>query len=240
MIKNVFLGETSYSLSAFIDIPWSASKRVEKSFYILDILDLNDRSIVSYRNGKNTSSSKIFGCMCCKTEPLKAELSTIGKSAFVPGDTISVGIKLHNESGRKLKSLQVVLNRTIIYNLDKDVTKKYLKVLAKWNHKFDKDPGKEFSLNDVKLEVPVKCLPSQESSYRLIQIIYDLRLFVWSTFFTTRSTTILPIKIGNVRLREQVSGDNESSSITNTSENSRPYYDIKTIDHKFLKNLIKV
>lgn len=240
-------GETNYSLTGIIDIPWSASRRVEKTFYILDVFDLNDKNIASYRNGRDTRSVKIYGLCCCKTSPLKIEFGTIGRLAFIPGDTINLHIQLTNLSGRRLKSMQAILHRTITYNLVKEkINKKFHKQLAKWDYKFESDLGEEvFRFDEGKIQVPDTCLPSQEYESRLIKIVYDLRLFVFSTFFTMRSTTILPIKIGNVALREQSSTENNNEvSSQSTPENgeqlARPYYDINTLDKAFLKKLVKV
>ena len=114
--------------------------------------------------------------------------------------------------------------------------------MAKWEHKFERDPGEHFSLEDGTIQIPENCLPSQESNTRLIQIEYELRLHVFSTFFTTRSITKLPIKIGNVPLEPL----REEQTVLSTEDISvdtrvvRPYYDIRTIDETFVRKLIKV
>lgn len=115
--------------------------------------------------------------------------------------------------------------------------------MAKWEHKFERDPGENFSLEDGAIQIPENCLPSQEFENRLIKIEYELRLHVFSGFFSTRSLTKLPIKIGNVPLdplREGESVLSHEDIVVETPVVARPYYDIKTIDETFVRKLIKV
>lgn len=206
----------------------------------MDIFDLNDEMNRFYRMPKITQSEKIYGLLCCKRPPLKIEFGTVGKTAFLPGESISFYAKLTNSSGRKLTSLRVILMRTIKYNVNKMNKKSFLKNLAKINYKFQTDPATEFTWNEGKIVVPEYCLPSQEKASRLIQVIYDLRLIVFSTLFTIRSTTILPIRVGNVPIRQVAPDSGEASSSASIESPVRPYYDIASVDEVFINKIIKI
>lgn len=153
------------------------------------------------------------------------------RSSYIPSEQIRFQVDLINLSHRKLTSMRVELIRKVYYKLEvKEKHKReYMRSLAKVDYKFDADPGERFTWSDGVLTVPDYVMPTHDNLKLFIQINYELKLTVFSTFFTTRATLVLPIRIGNVKIRDE---NNDVDGIT-------PCYDVSTMDEDFLNKIIK-
>lgn len=223
-------GETNYELKVIFDIPWSVNRTYERKFYVLNLLDLNDSTNELYKSEKNIESKKFYGVLCCKTKPLTSNFTILNKASFIPGEEVAFRVHLINLSRRKLTSMRVELKRKVIYNLPSKKSKHFYKSLTKVEHVFESgvEPGTNYTWDNGKLTIPI-CLPSLDDKTRLIQVIYELHLIIFSTFFTLRFTTIAGIRIGSIRL-DALNDDSET----------RPFYNITDLDEEYIEKLICV
>lgn len=154
------------------------------------------------------------------------------RSSYIPSEQIRFRVDLVNLSSRKLTNMRAELIRKVYYKLEANEKNKreYTRSLAKVDYKFDSDPGKQFTWPDGVLTVPDYVMPTHDDLKLFLQINYQLKLTVFSTFFTTRATLVLPIRIGNVKIRDE---NNDVDGIT-------PYYDVSNMDEDFLNKLIKL
>ena len=189
-------GSVVYYLKAHIDRPWKIDTRIQLMLSVVALLDLNQRPGVT--DALNTSGSKMFGCLCCKTGPLTATL-TIPKGGYVSGETIFINANIDNYSDKVMTKSSIKLIETDIFK-----TPRKQRTVKRTVVRHDKEsiaPGASFQWSNIGILIPP--LPPSDLIYcNIIDSVYSVELSVDPSGIGFDLDVPLSIVIGTIPLRQ--------------------------------------
>uniref|UniRef100_A0A8C7UXT2 Arrestin domain containing 1 n=1 Tax=Oncorhynchus mykiss TaxID=8022 RepID=A0A8C7UXT2_ONCMY len=181
-------GKVMYRVRAFIDTPrFSKDYKVEKPFYLLSLLNLND---VPDIHGRSSSSitKKFTYLLGVKTGTvvLKAHSDMKG---YTPGQVIQLTTELHNQSGKTTGTVVACLIQKVTYQTKKPTID--LRTLVQVEGAGVK-AGKQAEWKE-KIIVP----PLPQSSLADCGLI-NMEYFIQISLKSPEASFLLPIHIGNI------------------------------------------
>ncbi|XP_072289602.1 arrestin domain-containing protein 1a isoform X2 [Eucyclogobius newberryi] len=196
-------GKIIYRVRSFIDTPrFAKDYNVEKAFYLLSLLNLNEVPDIWGPNQSAVTQEFTYMLMKTGTMVLKAQTDMRG---YTPGQVIKVNANVHNQSGKSSGNVTASLMQRVTYETKRPTHD--LRAIAQVEGGVVK-AGKEL---EWKEQIIVPPLPqSALLGCELIKIEYYVRVSLKSPDVMLT----LPIQIGNVSLDKKYCPTANSASST--------------------------
>lgn len=191
-------GRVLYWLKCNIDRPWKVDKNLHLYVTVISLLDLNmdPNSVLPITN----SGAKTFGCMCCKTGPLTANIS-LPKVGFVCGETILFSATIENNSDKVMTKSSVKLVENDVFKAHSGAQKHVKRVILQ-HQQASIAPGDSFNWSNVGLLIP-PLAPSNLIHCNIIDIFYTVELSVDPSGIGFDLDVPCNITIGTIPLQQQ-------------------------------------
>ena len=208
--------EIHYYVEAVLDIPWQFDKESKVPLLIIPYVDLNffqylkaPKTIETYSN-----TSSLF----CASGRLEMTIQ-LPYTGFAVGQKVPIKIFYDNKSNKNVTRTRMVLKRITTYN----ATTPHPKTKSKAENMFivntnGVQDGASTSFESI-FEIPRVMLCTNDNSCHVVTITYVMKIEAVLSGCTSNLTTVLPVVIGTVPIRED-------QFIENTFVNPEPssYY----------------
>ncbi|KAL3866416.1 hypothetical protein ACJMK2_043717 [Sinanodonta woodiana] len=121
-----FNGRVGYAVIVAVDNPWPFGLETMGHFTVVSLLDLN--KLPNVANGGTVEDEKTLCCLCCKSGPIRAMLST-DRLGYVPGEAIKFRAVITNLSNRQMECSKAQLIMKVHYHAG-DETNTVMHVLS--------------------------------------------------------------------------------------------------------------
>ncbi|KAJ8672951.1 hypothetical protein QAD02_004212 [Eretmocerus hayati] len=165
-------GCVRYTAKAVIDRPWKFDQESKVAFTVVSNFDLN-----LHQNALlplNLEANKNFGCLCCASPPLSVNIS-LPVRGYVPGQTIPIRVNVENESGKRINTVKLTLQKVVTYSAT--TPRADTKVVELKVAEVSKGPveGRQTVSYEQDLDVP-PLPPSNLQNGRIIDFEYKLKV----------------------------------------------------------------
>ena len=189
-------GKVRYMIKASIKRRGKIDHETVRTFRVSNVIDLNLES-QRYFQPFLGERHKTLCCLWCMSGPISATLK-LSRTAFVPGETISILAEADNKSGRKVRSSSIKLFQRVKY-IAEGRSQVDTSCLAKIS-KGSIEPGDSEVWND-RFRLPAAMPPSGMRGCRYIDVSYYLRFEVDPGLMAFDLDIDVPLLIGTVPLR---------------------------------------
>jgi len=193
-------GHVRYWVEATIVRSWKFNHRTKTHFTINSILDLNQSP--SAKDAGHNSDHKNLCCLCCKSGPISATVST-NRTGFVPGEVLHFFAEVDNKSNREMKGSFVNLVEMVTYKATRK-TKNTRRVVAELR-RGRIGPGEEDTWDNVLMHIPPVPPTNLGGSSNIISLQYSLEFHVEPTGVAFDLVVRLPITIGTIPITDYFS-----------------------------------
>lgn len=227
-------GRIRYLLCCTIEIPWSLNKTYKLPITIISLLDLN--AYPRLKSSESINNSKTICCFCCKSKPIFISFS-LYKIGYVCGEAIVFNASINNQSSRKIPIVLLKMNQIIKFHTRakvKTTTREVTHIV------FNKEilPFTKENWDNSVLSIPAVC-PSSYKTSKLIEISYNLVLYIEPKWPSTSITLKIPIIIGTRPFKQTYTEEMSDLptyqecvfGMTNSTEN---FYDNENNDVSFV------
>ncbi|KAK7116093.1 arrestin domain-containing protein 17-like [Littorina saxatilis] len=184
-------GYVKYTLKAVVERPWKIDVNT-RGIIVESDLDLNN--VPGASDSVSVSDDLKITTLLFPSGECNATVR-LARKGFLPGDTIPVEFRIHNNSHHEIHKVSLNLKRVVIYKADK---RKCTSETILCKSHLGKIPAeKTFEGLHRKLRVPITCLPSGLPGCRLINIKYILELKIKPSLLSLKRLKLhTPIIIG--------------------------------------------
>ncbi|XP_048736252.2 arrestin domain-containing protein 3-like [Ostrea edulis] len=172
---------------------WKKDYEFKQPFTVLSVIDLN--SIPDALKPVNSTDTDTIGCCCCEEGPVRSEFK-IGRSGYVPGESIVINAEIDNRTSKEMNETRVELWMKLKLKADSERKIKKTK-LAELKHGPTR-PGGQDIWSQERLQIP-PCPPTMLEFCTIIELTYYLH-FVGDIGFLGVLHEV-PILIGSVPLK---------------------------------------
>lgn len=120
-------GHVRYYVQAVIERSWKWNHRAKVHFSLCSVVDLN--MMPACRNPGHSRDHKTFCCLCCRSGPLAAVIST-PRTGYVPGEAILFSAEVDNQSNKEMNGSSVHLIELVSYRAADGQTRQERRVVA--------------------------------------------------------------------------------------------------------------
>ncbi len=159
-----------------------------KEFKVKNQINLNNFAYLNTTYA--ASSTKIFCCWCCKSEPFKVEF-ILPKTGYLAGEFIHFKVIIDNKSYKKIEDLDILLFQYFKFFSNGGFSKFSSHILNYVRYSKIIEP-RSLDTWDGKLFIPVSTQPTSFETCKIIRSKYSIEL-------TTKChQTCIPIVIGTI------------------------------------------
>ncbi|XP_075145130.1 arrestin domain-containing protein 17-like isoform X2 [Haematobia irritans] len=195
-------GHIRYTIKVSLVRPWKFDQNYKKAFTVLRITDLNFES-PQIRIPASSEAYRTFCCGPCTTEPLKLELK-VPQTGFVPGQNIPVQGLIINNTNMAVSEVKFSLVMLVRYT---STNPKRINVQRISVSKVKGDSVLRYCTRCIKEELHVPATPPTcIQSCNVIQIVYQVEMYVEMKSLFKSQVISMPVIIGNVPLANNTRG----------------------------------
>ena len=215
-------GSIRYHADVKLDIPYLPDMVAKQTFTVVRQEDLSRHPELLMTS--EVEEVKTFCCFVCESDPLMLRV-TIKKSGYMLGEEICVDVKIYNKSNMKFSKSLITLNRVETFKSysPMEKSKKYVKVVAAVFSK-GVEPKRDVSFQE-NLQIPNDIPISNDHISDVLQISYEVKVFLKAYKESSTIEAFLPICIGTIGCRTNSTPSIDSASL--------PVEDTRTIFFKF-------
>lgn len=153
------------------------------------------------RNPYVETRQATYCCLCCKSKPLVVSM-TVKKGAYVPGETIICDLRIHNRTGRDVKSPKLAFAQEVRFNTPSKSETTYIDLVPiNLNKDIKKNTYEEFP--NIQIRVPPTC-PTYMGASRIMEVNYVIKAEFAKFRFGDELKLTIPILIGTIPYRSSL------------------------------------